>query len=55
MLKKFVQSGIKSPEEALAREKKILPKEVKKTYETEEIGKNSVLNWIKKYADEEET
>ncbi len=55
MLKKFVQSGITKPEEALAREKKALPKEVKKTYETEEIGKNSVLEWIKKCADEEGT
>ena len=55
MLKKFVQSGIKKPEEALERERKSLPKEVKKTYETEEIGKNSVLDWIKKYANEEET
>ena len=54
MLKKFVQSGITKPEEALQREKKSLPKEVKKTYETEEIGKNSVLDWIKKYANEEE-
>ncbi len=54
MLKKFVQSGIKSPEEALAREKKSLPKAVKKTYETEDIGKNSVLDWIKKYANGEE-
>ena len=52
-LKKFVQSGIKTPEEDMKREKKALPKEVKKTYETEEIGKNSVLDWIKKYADEE--
>ncbi len=55
MLKKFVHSGITKPEEALTREKKALPKEVKKTYETEEIGKNSVLKWIKQCADEEET
>ena len=52
-LKKYVQSGIKTPEEVIAREKKSLPKTVKKTYETEEIGKNSVLDWIKKYADGE--
>ncbi len=54
MLKKFVQSGITSPEEVVSREKKSLPKTVKKTYETEEIGKNSVLDWIKKYANGEE-
>ena len=54
MLKKFVHSGITSPEEAMAKEKKSLPKTVKKTYDTEEIGKNSVLDWIKKYADGEE-
>lgn len=54
MLKKFVQSGISSPEQVVIREKKSLPKTVKKTYETEEIGKNSVLDWIKKYANGEE-
>ena len=54
MLKKFVQSGISSPEQVVMREKKSLPKAVKKTYETEEIGKNSVLDWIKKYANGEE-
>lgn len=54
MLKKFVQSGITSPEEVISREKKNIPKIVKKTYETEEIGKNSVLDWIKKYANGEE-
>ncbi len=54
LLKKYVQSGIKSPEQVQQRQKKSLPKEVKKTYETEEIGKNSVLDWIKKYADGEE-
>lgn len=53
MLKKLVQSGITSPEEVISREKKSIPKTVKKTYETEEIGKNSVLDWIKKYADGE--
>lgn len=54
MLKKFVQSGITSPEQVIAKEKKSIPKTVKKTYETEEIGKNSVLDWIKKYANGEE-
>ena len=53
-LKKYVQSGIKSPAEIQVRKKKSLPKEIKKTYETEEIGKNSVMDWIKKYADEGE-
>ena len=38
----------------IVREKKSLPKTVEKTYETEEIGKNSVLDWIKKYANGEE-
>ncbi len=54
LLKKYVQSGIQSPEQVQQRQKKSLPKEVKKTYDTEEIGKNSVLDWIKKYADGEE-
>ena len=54
MLKKFSMMGITSVEEAISRDKKTLPKTVKKTYETEEIGKNSVLDWIKKYADGEE-
>lgn len=52
LLKKYVQLGIESPEQI--KQKKALPKEIKKTYETEEIGKNSVLDWIKKYADGEE-
>ncbi len=54
LLKKYVQSGIQSPEQIQQKQKKSLPKEIKKTYETEEIGKNSVLDWIKKYADGEE-
>lgn len=54
LLKKYVQSGIQSPEQVQQKQKKSLPKEIKKTYETEEIGKNSVLDWIKKYADGEE-
>ena len=54
LLKKYVQSGITTPEQAQQRQKKALPKEVKKTYETEEIGRNSVLDWIKKYADGED-
>lgn len=55
LLKKYVQSGIQSPEQIKQKQKKSLPKEIKKTYETEEIGKNSVLDWIKKYADGEES
>lgn len=54
LLKKYVQSGIQSPEQIQQKQKKSLPKEIKKTYETEEIGKNSVLDWIKKYANGEE-
>ncbi len=54
LLKKYVQSGIKSPDQIQQMQKKSLPKEVKKTYETEEIGRNSVLDWIKKYASEED-
>lgn len=54
LLKKYVQSGIQNPEQIQQKQKKALPKEIKKTYETEEIGKNSVLDWIKKYADGEE-
>lgn len=55
LLKKYVQSGIQNPEQIQQKQKKSLPKEIKKTYETEEIGKNSVLDWIKKYADGEES
>ena len=54
LLKKYVQSGITTPEQVQQRQKKALPKEVEKTYETEEIGRNSVLDWIKKYADGED-
>ena len=54
LLKKYVQSGIQSPEQIKQKKKKAIPEEIKKTYETEEIGKNSVFDWIKKYADGEE-
>lgn len=51
-LKKWVQSGVKTPADAEERIKKALPKEIKKSYDTEKIGKSGVMDWIKKYADE---
>ncbi|MBS7359246.1 MAG: DnaD domain protein [Oscillospiraceae bacterium] len=53
LLKKYVNSGITTPAEAMERQKKSLPKEVEKTYDINNIGKNSVAEWIKKYAAEE--
>lgn len=54
LLRKWARSGITTPEQASEKEKKSLPKEVKKSYETEKVGKSSVLDWAKRYADEEE-
>ncbi|MGN0525816.1 MAG: DnaD domain protein [Acutalibacteraceae bacterium] len=53
LLKKYIYSGITTPDEAMKRQKKALPQEVKKSYDIDNIGKNSVAEWIKKYANEE--
>lgn len=54
LLKKWAMSGIKAPSEAQEKKKKSIPKEVKKSYDTENVGRNSVLDWMKKYAEEED-
>ncbi len=54
LLKKWARSGITTPQQAMEKEKKSLPKEVKKSYDTEKVGKSSVLDWAKRYANEEE-
>ncbi len=54
LLKKWARSGIETPMQAIEKEKKALPKEVKKSYETEKVGKSSVLDWARRYADGEE-
>ncbi len=54
LLKKWAMSGVKTVAQAEEKKKKSIPKEVKKSYDTENVGKNSVLDWIKKYAEGEE-
>ena len=54
LLKKWANSGITTPEQAKEKQKKSLPKEVKKSYNTEKVGRSSVLDWAKKVADGEE-
>lgn len=54
LLKKWANSGITTPEEVKTQQKKSLPKEVKKSYDTEKVGRNSVLDWAKRYAEKEE-
>ena len=54
LLKKWARSGVLTPEQAMEKEKKTLPKEIKKSYDTEKVGKSSVLDWAKRYAEEEE-
>ena len=54
LLKKWANSGITKPEEIKMQQKKSLPKEVKKSYDTEKVGRNSVLDWAKRYAEKEE-
>ena len=54
LLRKWAKAGITTPQQAVEKEKKAIPKEVKKSYETDKVGKNSVLDWAKKFADGEE-
>ena len=54
LLKKWSAQGIKNPQEVEEKQKKSLPKEVRKSYDTEKVGRSSVLDWAKKYADKEE-
>lgn len=53
LLKKWARSGITTPEQAIEKEKKSLPKEIKKSYDTEKVGKSSVLDWAKRYSQED--
>ncbi len=54
LLKKWSAQGITNPQEVEEKQKKSLPKEVKKSYDTEKVGRSSVLDWAMKYADKEE-
>ena len=54
-LKKWYLSGIKTPSEVKEKKKKNISESFKKSYDTENIGKNSVLDWVKKYADKNES
>ncbi len=52
LLRKWARSGITTPEQAAEKDKKALPKNVDKTYETENVGRSSVLEWAKRFADD---
>lgn len=54
LLKKWSAQGITTSAEVIEKQKKSLPKEVKKSYDTEKVGKSSVLDWAMRYADKEE-
>lgn len=54
LLKKWVASGITEPEQVEEKEKKLLPKRVEKSYTTDKVGRNSVLDWARKYAEGED-
>ncbi len=54
LLKKWCNQGIKTPGEVKEKNKKAMPTEVKKSYNTDDVGKKGVLDWIKKYAEEDE-
>ena len=54
LLKKLTAKGITTPEEAREKSKKDLPQEVKKSYDTDKVGKTSVMDWVRRYADKEE-
>ncbi len=51
LLKKWARQGIKTPDQAIDKEKKAIPKDVKKTYDIDNVGRSSVLDWAKKYSD----
>ena len=52
LLKKWVNSDITTPEQVLEREARAIPGQVEKTYNTQSVGKSSVMDWIKKYEQE---
>ncbi len=54
LLKKLSRQGVKTPAEAMEKEKKALPKTVQKSYDIENVGKSSVLDWAKRFSDKEE-
>ncbi len=54
LLKKWANSGFKDPSQVQEQQKKSVPKEVKKSYDTEKVGRSSVLDWAKRYASKEE-
>lgn len=54
LLKKWANSGLTEPSQVQEQQKKSLPKEVKKSYDTEKVGRSSVLDWAKRYASKEE-
>ena len=54
LLKKWANSGLKEPSQIQEQQKKSVPKEVKKSYDTEKVGRSSVLDWAKRYAAKEE-
>ncbi len=54
LLKKWANSGLTTPEQVREKTKKSLPKQVQKSYNTDNVGKSSVLEWAKRLAEEEE-
>lgn len=53
LLKKWMHSDLKTPAQVKEKAKKAIPSQVQKSYNTEDVGKKGVLDWIKKYASEE--
>lgn len=51
-LRKWFKAGIKSPEDVKEKQKKSIPEEYKKSYDTESIGKSGVLQMLKKMKEE---
>ena len=54
LLKKWANSGFKEISQVQDQQKKSLPKEVLKSYDTDKVGRSSVLDWAKRYATKEE-
>lgn len=51
-LKKWFKAGIKSPDELKEKQKKSIPEEYKKSYDTQSIGKSGVLRLLEQMKDE---
>lgn len=51
LLYKWQQAGLKTPDDVNLKKSKTVSTKIEKSYQTDKIGKNSVLEWMKKYSE----